>query len=115
MSAPATITADGMIWPLDTYLDCGRFIRTDGEVPYFASFPGSLDIITFAGELREMVDMSDILWSAVLAVRVPLHSVLLAHCDNCGEGVVPIERVTDKEGRRWISTDWCIDCMGEME
>ncbi len=83
-----TIRADGMEWPLETYLDARGFIRTNGEIPDFAGHAGLVDIVTTQGELRENVEAITAPWHEVIATHPADGSKDFSLCDGCGERMV---------------------------
>ena len=110
MSAGLTIRADGVEWPLETYLDARGFIRTNGEVPDFCNAPGTLDAVTYSGELRQGVEVTAIPWHATLAVAIPQGSMKLARCPGCDAWVVPVAMSTDGKGHTVLTSDICNTC-----
>lgn len=118
MSAGLTIRADGLEWPLDTYLDARGFIRTNGEVPDFARFPGLLDVVTLSGELREKQEAATIPWHDVLAAHAPDGSLQFGPCSNCGEWIVPVswhQEPGEKGPVMVIEDGFCTRCEDAME
>lgn len=111
--AGLTIHADGMDWPLETYLDARRFIRVDGEPPSFADAAGRVDVVTLAGELREGVELEGLSWHDVMAVAVPAGSMSLGLCHGCGLQIVPVFVRTNGKGQTIISQDICGECDAE--
>lgn len=110
MSAGLTIRADGVEWPLATFIDAYGFTRTDGERPDFAGLAGELDVVMASGELRHGMEMSAVPWWEVVAVAVPKGSMRLANCHGCGIGIVPVSVSTDGDGRTVLTTNICDNC-----
>lgn len=107
-----TVRADGLDWPLETYLDARGFIRTNGEVPDFATLFGAVDVVTSAGELREGCELREIVWHDVLAVAIPAGSMKLDLCPGCGAWPVPII-IRQVEGKIELQSPLCDECEGE--
>jgi hypothetical protein len=87
MNAPITVRADGMDWPLDTYIDAYGYTRLDhlGLTPNhpLLSRCDMLDAITKAGELITNKPARHLPWGDVAAIRSREGSTLRA-CDICG-------------------------------
>lgn len=88
MSAPV-IRADGMEWPLETYLDARGFIRVD---PLNPPFPGAgyqsdprIEIVTHAGELQQERYASTVMWADVKAFK--LNDATGGLCFFCGTSI----------------------------
>lgn len=78
MSSGLTIRADGLEWPLETYLDARGFIRVDPFAPPslgggYMSDP-RVEIVTLAGELQPERYASSVMWADVLAFRLVDHT-----------------------------------------
>lgn len=113
MSLPRTIQAEGITWPLETFMDSHRYIRTRGEVPDFASLPGAVDVLMATGEVREAVELSAILWHDCLAVRVPEPSMKLALCHGCEGTIVALHIITTPGGVLNLEQELCDACEGD--
>lgn len=122
---PATIHHDGMTWPLDTFLDSYRYVRTGGQVPDFAALPGVLDVVTIAGEMMNGQEARAVAWHNVLAARAPDGSEAFDLCPGCGGTLVGVSIRTSLRkdetaagGRRWMQieeTAYCEPCQEECD
>jgi hypothetical protein len=112
MSLPRIIEAEGITWPLETFMDAHRYIRTRREVPDFATLPGVVDALMSTGEVREAIELRAIPWHDCLAVRVPDGSMKLALCHGCEATIVAVEIVTKPGGVFNLEQELCDDCAG---
>lgn len=102
MSA-ATISADGITWPLETYLDAMRFRRLDRwDEP---RLDGQVRVVTVTrdGVLQSALYANEVRWADVQAYRPTDNSVASTPCRLCGD---PTERLDD---------DICEDCEYDAE
>lgn len=121
-----TIEHDGMAWPLETFLDCYRFVRTRGAIPWAAiGHPGALDVVTAAGELLRDQDAGAVAWHDVAAVRPADNCNTFAHCPGCGLDLVRSRiEVTAKPSPNRnpvgnssvvLVTDYCETCQADCD
>jgi hypothetical protein len=87
MSAPINVRADGMDWPLDTYIDAYGYTRLD-HLSLTPNHPllsrcDMLDAVTNAGELITNKPARHLPWGDVSAIRSREGSTFRA-CDICG-------------------------------
>lgn len=117
MSAGMMIQAEGLTWPLETFLDAHRYIRTNGEVPPFHHLAGAVHAIMNTGEVRENVELSSIAWHDCLAVRVPSDSMRIAYCHACDASIVPVKIINVVGGKIAIEQEPCggDGCDGDWE
>ena len=84
--SPPTISADGMTWPLEAYLDAMRFTRLDRwDEP---RLDPQVRIVTVSRDLRlsDARYVSEVVhWGDVLAYRHIDHSPAAAACRTCGD------------------------------
>lgn len=76
-----TIHADGIDWPLQTYLDALGFKSIDAFAAPVIDGEVRCDVVTRAGDLRCGCFASDVLWHDAMAWR-PLN---LGICESCGD------------------------------
>lgn len=82
MTASQLIHADGIAWPIETYLDAYAYRRVD---PFARpSFDGQVRVLTVteAGELRAPTYADQVIWHDVIAFR-PADSDV--RCRICGD------------------------------
>lgn len=104
MSAPATIRADGIEWPLQTFLDAYGYRpadpadlpRMDGQV--------RLATVTKAGELRPPMFADQVGWYDVLAFRPLEGAPESTPYRLCGDAIL-----------RTDSDDICVPCEDAAE
>ncbi len=97
-----TIRADGMDWPLETFLDARGFVRVDRfETPAFRDALGDprMDVVTIGGELAVDVYASAVSWPDTIAFRL---------VDDTGEPCFWCGTSTDEE-------DMCDRCEADCE
>ncbi len=86
MSAPQTITADGMEWPLQTFIDARGFVRVDPFAPPELSQDVlRLELVTLDGEHVRERYASAVIWQDVRAFR--LIDEIGDPCFCCGTSV----------------------------
>jgi hypothetical protein len=86
-----TIRADGMEWPLQTYLDAMNFNRVDPcDLP---SIEGQIRVTTvsLSGELAPSVYASQVRWYDVLAFRPIANGLESTPCETCGDPVMRVD------------------------
>lgn len=82
-----TIRADGVTWPLDTYIDALAFRRVD---PFDQPcFDGDVRLVTIAidGRVTPATYASQVRWFETLAYRPLDYTRQAAPCDGCGEPI----------------------------
>jgi len=79
------ILADGVEWPLETFLDAYGFSRLDGRPP--EAQHGRVDVVTDRGELRCGCWISDVEWSAVIAAKAESSQGVEQCAAGCGQFV----------------------------
>lgn len=104
-----TIKHGGIDWPLDTFLDSFRFLRTGGEVPPFFDLVGNLDIVTMTGKLYFNQETRTMAWHDVQAVRPSEHAEMIDYCPCCDETLTQVH-ITYRRGETIIQTDYCNKC-----
>ncbi len=65
--APQMIRADGVDWPIDSFIDNYRMLRTDGHSLDFYGRDPLCDVLTSDGEYRTRQRASQINWGGVNA------------------------------------------------
>lgn len=110
-----TIEAEGLNWPIETFLDAHGFVRTDTQVPDFADHPGTLDVVTLDGELLCGLEAATIPWRDVLAAHAPDHSMKFSLCPGCGAWVVPVSLSYDDGARLLLVEPLCASCEAVAE
>jgi hypothetical protein len=89
--AAQTIRADGMDWPLQTYLDAMSFSRVD---PFaLPAIDGQIRVttISLSGELAPSTYASQVRWYDVMAFRPIANGLESALCESCGDPVMRID------------------------
>lgn len=104
-----TINHGGIAWPLDSFLDSFRFLRTGGEVPSFFDLVGNLDIVTNAGKLYHNQETRTLPWHDVQAVRPSEHTEMIGYCPSCHKTLVQVH-ITHRDYETSIVTDYCTPC-----
>lgn len=113
-----SIRVEGIEYPLETFIDSHRYIRTGGEVPDFAGNPGFLDVVTAGGEVRLQLEALTIAWHEVAAVHAPEGSLHFALCDECGEAIAPVNWHMETRANgpvMVVETPYCTDCRVMLE
>ena len=105
MSAGLTIRADGMEWPLATFIDCYGFTRTD-DLHLHAEHPllsrdDMLNAVTASGELITDKPARHLPWGDVIAIK-GRDGGGLQICDCCGA----LDDVLETGNGQW-----CGDCL----
>ena len=89
--AAQTIRADGIEWPLQTYLDAMSFSRVD---PFALPAIGGqvrVTTVSLSGELAPSTYASQVPWHDVLAFRPIANGLESSPCDICGDPVMRID------------------------
>jgi hypothetical protein len=93
-----TIHADGIDWPLGTFIDAYQMRRADGDYPAFSSGDTVIDYVNDAGQLITRKRANAVEWGRVIAYRLPDHSPAM-HCLGCDEIIE----------HRYDWCDYCLD------
>lgn len=105
------IQADGVSWPLETFLDAYQFYRTEGEPPEIQY--GRIDAVMRDGRILRAREISDLPWWEVIAMRPEDRSMAIARCDGCGCMVsVSCRTEANPGGGIMVVRSWdiCGDC-----
>lgn len=86
------VHADGIAWPMETFIASHRFVEIDGTPPDFADHHGRLDVLLHDGTLQLDRFAPDLDWWNVRAIGVPHGSREFALCPACGGGIVIVFR-----------------------
>jgi hypothetical protein len=84
----ATIRADGMEWPLQTYLDAMSFSRVDQFAPPAIDGQIRVTTVSLTGELAPSTYASQVRWHDVLAFRPIANGLESTPCETCGDPVM---------------------------
>jgi hypothetical protein len=85
MQHARTIQADGITWPVDTYIDALAFRRVDPFGSPYIDGEARLVTISIDGELRAATYASQVAWHDTLAFRAVDYSRAATPCRACGE------------------------------
>lgn len=69
--AVLTVRADGVDWPVDSFIDNYRMLRSDGTFPDFDGRDPLVDILTSDGEYLTRQSASRVDWGRVRAFASP--------------------------------------------
>jgi hypothetical protein len=79
-----TVQADGLEWPLETFIDAHRYQRTGGEIPGIAGADFIVLTLSRDGVISEGIARhAD--WADVLAYRPRGFEIDYATCEWCGD------------------------------
>lgn len=78
------IAAEGMIWPLDTFLDSHGFERRPDICECRMRYAGPVEIVDESLHIRTELEARQIDWHSVLAVKAGSHV-----CEGCGFSFEP--------------------------
>lgn len=98
MTAPAIIRADGVDWPLDTFIDAYRLTRVDRfDAPPCTSIDASgvrVQAVTRTGELIADRTADALIWGDIIAYRPVEGTRAATPCLGCDQ---PVMRDSDAE------------------
>lgn len=92
-----TIVAEGISWPVETFLDSHRFERCDGTPPEVAELDAPLLCVTRDLAIAE-IPARHAPWPDVIAFRAPNLSCKFDECDHCGGVTVVTYRAGSAPG-----------------
>ena len=101
--AGITIRADGVDWPLETFIDCYRMVRHDRSYPRIAATSAAVNFVNEAGQFQERKPANTVYWGEVVAYSLPDGYI----CPECS---LPTEVM-------WLqnSRETCYDCTDDDE
>jgi len=110
----------GLSFPLETFLDAFRYVRTGGAIPDFAGLAGTLDIVQMDGTRRSGIAMADVPWHDTIAVLPREDCQTIGFCPNCESQIVAVVVLPryDSKGAscgQIVETDWCLPCQLDAE
>ena len=103
-----TILAEGIRWPIETYLDSHRFVRCDGTPPEFADLDAPVLCVTTDLSIAE-IPARQAPWGEVIAFRAPNLSCHLDECDECG-GVTVVSYRAGSAAHTISVAEYCSRC-----
>ena len=106
MPAPDTVRADGMDWPLQTFIDSYRMIVTGGSAPDFGSLDPLVDVLMENGSYVKAQRASLVEWHRAHAFACD--AMPHGHkCEMCGDDTAPDELLSNH--------GWCDGCTYSAE
>lgn len=84
MPAPKTVRADGLVWPLRTFISAYRMIVTDGSPPDFRNLDPAVSVLMENGSFVKRQPASLVEWHHVHAFACEALPKGL-RCDTCGD------------------------------
>lgn len=80
-----TVHADGVTWPLDTYIDALAFQRVDTFQMPVLDHQMRVATVTVEGKLQPITYVSHVVWHEVVAFKPIEGTREAAPCRSCGE------------------------------
>jgi hypothetical protein len=81
------IRADGVDWPFETFVDCYRMVRLDGDYPEIARSGCHVDFVNSEGAFVQSTPAHLIDWNRVKAFGVPQYGTDARMCEECDQPV----------------------------
>lgn len=102
------VQADGVSWPLETFLDAYHFQRVNPDDPPLLTH-GKVDAVFRDGAILRGCEAVDLPWWEVIAAKPEERSMAIARCDGCG-ALVPVSCRTEPNpaGGLMIVRSWDI-------